>query len=97
MTEELQDEDNPIDNKERMGLIVEEAMMVLVSTYANIPHEELDETPVAVNAGSLCEVLELFMAYIGRYEDFDLDHMMQAADMEMQATYLDYDEDTQIH
>ena len=52
--------------------IIEDAMEMLVSIYNTVPRDELDDTPVAFPAHRICEVLEMFFAYVHDAEGVDV-------------------------
>ena len=47
--------------------IIRTAMEILVSVYNGVPVDNLDGTSINLQAGEVCEILEMFFAYSIRF------------------------------
>ncbi len=87
---------NPLDDKELVYSVTDIAMWMLVFIAQNVEEGSLDDSQVTFNAANLLDVLELFIAYVDRHEDINLNELMESVDIDLQATIMD-SETPRIH
>ncbi len=81
--------DNPLDDKELIYSVTDIAMWMLVFIAQNVEEGNLDSSQVTFNAANLLDVLELFIAYVDRHENINLNELMESVDTDLQATFVD--------
>jgi len=78
--------------------IIQRAMELLVNVYNSVPVDELSDTSISLPAEDICEILEMFFAYVGANEDLDIQDLMDSVNMKLSSTVLvDDNDEPKIH
>lgn len=99
MSEEHEDEEdsyNPLDDKPALFYTIEQAMIFIVSLSNTESIDDLYGVGVTVDSGNLYDILETFLAYVDRYENVNLQELMEATNMDLVANVKN-DTDQQLH
>jgi len=86
--------ERPVSERNPFGVgIIYNAMEILVSIINTIPEDEREDTPVAFPSDVICEILEMFFAYVDEAEDINIQDLMDSTNMELSSTVNLYDEE----